>query len=54
MATSCDMCGLRENEVKSSGGVEPKGQVMTLEVNTEEDMARDVLKVSSWSVATRL
>lgn len=44
MATVCDKCGHRENEVKSSGGVEPQGQLMSLVVNTPEDMARDVLK----------
>ncbi|RUS72723.1 hypothetical protein EGW08_019521 [Elysia chlorotica] len=44
MATVCDRCGHRDNEVKSSGGIAPKGQVMSLEVNTPEDMARDVLK----------
>ena len=45
MATSCDKCGIRDNEVKSSGGMEPMGQVMTLEIKTPEDLARDVLKV---------
>ncbi|GFR80236.1 zinc finger protein ZPR1 [Elysia marginata] len=50
MATTCDKCGLRENEVKSSGGVEPKGQVMSLVVNTPEDMARDVLKSETASL----
>lgn len=45
MATNCDKCGHRDNEVKSSGGIEEKGRRMELTINTEEDLARDILKV---------
>ncbi|GFO47007.1 Zinc finger protein zpr1 [Plakobranchus ocellatus] len=44
MATTCEKCGHRDNEVKSSGGVEPQGQLITLQMTTPEDMSRDVLK----------
>ncbi|XP_059142030.1 zinc finger protein ZPR1-like [Physella acuta] len=44
MATTCSKCGHRDNEVKSSGGIEELGQKIDLVINTPEDMARDVLK----------
>lgn len=46
MATNCDACGLRTNEVKSGGGVEPLGQRIVVKVNSKDDFSRDVLKVS--------
>ena len=45
MATLCDSCGHKTNEVKSGGGIEPTGKKMTLKVETEEDLSRDLLKV---------
>ena len=52
MATVCDSCGHKTNEVKSGGGIEPTGKKMTLTVKghktpsqTEEDLSRDILKV---------
>ncbi|CAL1530054.1 unnamed protein product [Lymnaea stagnalis] len=52
MATVCDKCGHRDNEVKSSGGIEETGKRMDLVINTSEDMARDVLKseLASFSI----
>ncbi|XP_044746422.1 zinc finger protein ZPR1 [Coccinella septempunctata] len=44
MATVCDVCGLRTNEVKSGGGIEPKGLHIEVTVNSKEDFSRDVLK----------
>lgn len=44
MATTCDACGHRTNEVKSGGGIEPKGVCIEVEVNGKEDFSRDVLK----------
>lgn len=46
MATTCDHCGHKTNEVKSGGGIEPKGTKITLRVTDPSDMSRDVLKVS--------
>lgn len=46
MATTCDKCGNRTNEVKSGGGIEPKGIRIEVDVNGREDHSRDVLKVS--------
>ncbi|ODM89234.1 Zinc finger protein-likeZPR1 [Orchesella cincta] len=44
MATDCDKCGCKSNEVKSGGGIEPKGKRMKLRVKSREDFSRDVLK----------
>ena len=47
MATNCERCGHRDNEVKSGGGIEKKGRKMTLLIKSQDDMSRDVLKVGS-------
>jgi len=44
MATTCDLCGYRTNEVKSGSGFEPMGKKITLNFKSEEDLKRDVLK----------
>ncbi|KAM9114036.1 zinc finger protein ZPR1 isoform 2-T2 [Pangshura tecta] len=45
MATNCEACGHRTNEVKSGGAIEPLGTRITLRVTDPSDMTRDVLKV---------
>lgn len=47
MATVCDACGIKTNEVKSGGGIEEKGVKFTVTIQDREDMSRDVLKVGS-------
>lgn len=47
MATNCDACGARTNEVKSGGGIEAQGVKITVQINGRDDMSRDVLKVIS-------
>ncbi|XP_040060258.1 zinc finger protein ZPR1 [Gasterosteus aculeatus] len=44
MATNCDSCGHRTNEVKSGGATEEMGTRITLRVTDVSDMTRDVLK----------
>ncbi|XP_074633518.1 zinc finger protein ZPR1-like isoform X2 [Acropora palmata] len=44
MATVCDACGHKTNEVKSGSGVEPRGTRLTLTITDPADMNRDVLK----------
>ena len=44
MATNCYACGYRDNEVKSGGAIADKGKRITLKVQDEEDLARDLLK----------
>ena len=47
MATVCEYCGHKTNEVKSGGGIEAKGKKITLKVTDPTDLSRDVLKVIS-------
>jgi len=44
MATLCDSCGHRTNEVKSGGGIESQGVRIEVTVTGKEDFSRDVLK----------
>jgi zinc finger protein len=46
MATVCDYCGHKTNEVKSGGGIESQGKKITLRLTEISDLSRDVLKVS--------
>ncbi|XP_006833912.1 PREDICTED: zinc finger protein ZPR1 [Chrysochloris asiatica] len=50
MATNCENCGHRTNEVKSGGAVEPLGTRITLYVTDSSDMTRDLLKSETCSV----
>lgn len=45
MATTCDTCGHKTNEVKSGAGIEPNGVRIEVDVRNKEDLTRDVLKV---------
>lgn len=47
MATVCDICGVKTNEVKSGGGIEEQGVRFTVSIKDREDMSRDVLKADS-------
>ncbi|XP_033758824.1 zinc finger protein ZPR1-like [Pecten maximus] len=51
MATNCDVCGARSNEVKSASGIEPKGCRIKLKITDPIDMSRDVLKSETSSIA---
>lgn len=44
MATNCEVCGARTNEVKVGGGISEKGRRITLRVTDPSDLTRDVLK----------
>lgn len=50
MATNCDSCGHRTNEVKSGGATEELGTKITLHVTDTSDMTRDVLKSETCAV----
>lgn len=45
MSTNCDLCGYRDNEVKSGAAISPQGKRITLKVEDREDLSRDILKV---------
>ncbi|KAG5869771.1 hypothetical protein JTB14_014703 [Gonioctena quinquepunctata] len=44
MATNCDICGNKTNEVKSGGGIEEKGLRIEVDINNKEDFSRDLLQ----------
>ena len=44
MATTCDYCGYKTNEVKSGGAIAEKGKRIILQLTSEEDLNRDILK----------
>ena len=50
MATVCDICGNKTNEVKSGGGIEPQGTKVTLNVTNSIDLNRDILKSETASI----
>ncbi|CAL4078473.1 unnamed protein product [Meganyctiphanes norvegica] len=50
MATHCDGCGSRTNEVKSGSGISPLGKKIKLKFTDPFDMARDVLKSDTCSI----
>ncbi|VDP76610.1 unnamed protein product [Echinostoma caproni] len=43
MATVCSVCGHRDSEVKSGGGISPKGRLYRLKLTHPTDLSRDVL-----------
>ena len=49
MSTNCHSCGYRDNEIKSGGAIADKGRKITLKVEDNEDLSRDILKVNSFS-----
>nr|SVE75146.1 EOG090X06TU [Daphnia dolichocephala] len=51
MATSCDACGNRTNEVKSGSGINEKGVKITLRITDPIDLSRDVLKSETCSMS---
>jgi zinc finger protein len=53
MATVCDRCGLKTNEVKSGGGIEEKGVKIEIKVRSRDDFSRDVLKSETCHLAIR-
>jgi len=53
MATVCDYCGHKTNEVKSGGGIEDKGKKIILNVTDSSDLSRDVLKVKMKSLTPK-
>ena len=53
MATVCEYCGHKTNEVKSGGGIEPKGKRIILQITDPSDLTRDILKVSILSNSYR-
>jgi len=53
MATVCDACGHKTNEVKGGGGIEEKGVKIEVKVSSRDDFSRDVLKSEMCHLAIR-
>lgn len=53
MATVCDRCGHKTNEVKSGGGIEEKGVKIEVKITSRDDFSRDVLKSEMCHLAIR-
>lgn len=51
MATSCDSCGYKTNEVKTGGAIAPKGRRITLKMTSIDDLSRDILKSETCHLA---
>lgn len=51
MAFFCEEWGFRSVEVKQGGGISAKGKRVTLKVNNERDMSRDLYKGDDWEVS---
>ncbi|XP_017768531.1 PREDICTED: zinc finger protein ZPR1 [Nicrophorus vespilloides] len=51
MATVCETCGNRTNEVKSGGGIEAKGLRIEIDVKSKDDFSRDLLKSETCSLS---
>lgn len=51
MATICDSCGNKTNEVKSGSGIEPHGTRIEVEVRGTADFSRDLLKSETCSLS---
>ncbi|XP_053948308.1 zinc finger protein ZPR1 [Anastrepha ludens] len=50
MATVCETCGCKTNEVKCGGGIEEMGIRFEVRVENKEDFSRDVLKSETCSL----
>ncbi|KAI9475997.1 MAG: ZPR1 zinc-finger domain-containing protein [Benjaminiella poitrasii] len=44
MATNCEQCGYKSNEVKAGGAISEKGKRITLKITDPDDLSRDILK----------
>ncbi|XP_074592955.1 zinc finger protein Zpr1 [Brevipalpus obovatus] len=50
MATNCEACGYKTNEIKSGQGIEEKGVKITVPIKTPEDLKRDVVRSDNCSL----
>lgn len=50
MATNCDACGSRTNEIKPGAGIEPKGARITLKIKNDEDLKKDVVRSDTCNI----
>lgn len=51
MATHCDSCGFKSNEIKAGGAVSEQGQTISLIMTEIDDLSRDILKSESCALS---
>jgi len=51
MATNCEFCGYKDNEVKSGAAISEQGKRITIRCEDREDLSRDILKASEYQWA---
>lgn len=51
MATTCDVCGHRTNEIKSGSGIESQGVKIEVIITGKGDFSRDILKSDTCHMA---
>jgi len=51
MASSCDACGHKTNEVKAGGAMEAQGSKISFQMTDPTDLARDVLAAESCTIS---
>eukprot|EP00250_Pteridium_aquilinum_P017721 c23752_g3_i2 orf=68-1510(+) len=44
MASSCDICGYRNSELKAGGSIPTKGKKISVNILSQKDLSRDVIK----------
>lgn len=51
MSTACDRCGFKSNEVKSGGAIRDQGCKLSVKLEKDVDLARDVLKTDTCALS---
>ncbi|CAD5224775.1 unnamed protein product [Bursaphelenchus okinawaensis] len=51
MSSSCDKCGFKSNEVQAGGAIQEQGCKLSIKVEKDVDLARDVLKSDTCGLA---
>ena len=50
MSFSCDGCGYKNNEIQSGAAINPEGVRITLKVETQSDLNRQLVKSDHTSI----
>ena len=51
MSLACDLCGYKSNEVKSGGAIKDQGCRLSVKLEQDVDLARDVLKTDTCALS---
>lgn len=51
MSNACDHCGYKNAEVRPGGGISEQGRIITLKIESIEDLKRDIIKSHSCSLS---